>query len=140
MRRGADARLTNWSLPGRTISCGRPELAGRSRLLRCWPMLAIFRTCSTGQTRRAGVRLPARLSRSARLRHLEPGAALHLTDQRADVVVGRALKDRVLVDEARRLADPHRHAQLLALRDGEIDILHQDMHCGSVAERAIQYR
>src|SRR5437764_8183169 len=84
--------------------------------------------------------LTTRLSRSPRLRHLEAGAALYLTDQRADVVVGRALKHRVLVDEARRLADPHRHAQLLALRDGEIDILHQDMHCGSVAERAIQYR
>src|SRR5437588_12974964 len=36
--------------------------------------------------------LPTRLSRSPRLRHLEAGAALHLTHQRADVVVGRALK------------------------------------------------
>jgi hypothetical protein len=47
MRRVADARLTNWSLPGRTISCGRPELAGRLRRLfrvhglRYWQMLDI---------------------------------------------------------------------------------------------------
>jgi len=47
MRRVADARLTNWSLPGRTISRGRPELAGRLRRwfrvhgLRSWQMLDI---------------------------------------------------------------------------------------------------
>src|ERR1051326_4194687 len=120
MRLVADASLANWSLLRGTIP---------------WPP----RNSPVGHGA-TGARLPARLSRLPRLRHLEAGAALHLTDQRADVVVGRALKHRVLVDEARRLADPHRHAQLLALRDGQIDILHQDMHCGSIAERAIQYR
>ena len=32
----------------------------------------------------------------------------------------------------RRLAHPHRHAKLLALRDREVDVPHQDVHLGAV--------
>jgi hypothetical protein len=39
---------------------------------------------------------------------------------------------RVLEYQPRGLADPHRHTELLALRNGEIDILHRDAHFGAV--------
>src|SRR5579863_8769116 len=83
---------------------------------------------------------PPALSRLSRRRYLEAGAALDMTDQRADVIVARTLEHRVLVDQTRGLTDPHRHPQLFPLRDGEIDILHQDVQRRAVAERAVQHR
>src|SRR5580700_1132229 len=75
-----------------------------------------------------------------RLRDFETRAALDMACQRADVVVGGTLKDRVLVDEARRLANPHRYAELLALGDREVDILHQNVERRAIIERTIEHR
>src|SRR5438270_531688 len=54
-------------------------------------------------------------SASAGFRHFEAGVAFYMVHQSADVVVFRPTEYRVLMDEARRLADPHRHAQFLTL-------------------------
>src|SRR4029077_12950838 len=71
-------------------------------------------------------RVSSRRAPSARLRYLEAGAAFDVFDDRGQVLVRRALVHRVLEHEPRRLADPHRHPQFLALRDSEVDVLHQD--------------
>src|SRR5712691_5066314 len=63
-----------------------------------------------------------------------------MPDQRADVVIGGALEHCMLVDQTRRLADPHRHPQFLSLRDREVDVLHQNMHRRAIVERAVQHR
>jgi hypothetical protein len=42
----------------------------------------------------------------------------------AEVVISGAGEHRVLEDEPSRLEQPQRHAQLLALRDREVDFLH----------------
>ena len=74
-----------------------------------------------------------------RLRHLEAGVALDVFDDGGQILRCRALMHRVLEHEPRRLTHPHRHAELLALRDRQIDVLHQDVHLGAVIEAAGQH-
>jgi len=83
-----------------------------------------------------GVIQPQRTRRPLpRLWYLEAGVAFDVFDDRGQVFLGGALVDRVLEDEPRRLADPHRHAELLALCDGEIDVLREYLDsCAKVAE------
>ena len=61
-----------------------------------------------------------------RLRHLEAGVALDVFDDGGQILRCRALMHRVLEHEPRRLTHPHRHAKLLALRDRQVDVLHQE--------------
>src|SRR4051794_18055220 len=50
-----------------------------------------------------------------------------MADQRTDVVIGGAFEHCMLVDQTSRLTDPHRDTQFLPLRNGKVDVLHQDV-------------
>src|SRR6516225_8937195 len=73
-----------------------------------------------------------RESRSTRLRYLETGVAFDVFGNGGDVVGRGALMYGVLEHKPCRLAHPHRHPQLFALSDSQVDILHQDMHLGAI--------
>jgi len=56
-------------------------------------------------------------------------------DDARQILLCAALKDAVIQDEPQCVAHPHRHAELLALCDGEIDVLREYLDsCAKVAE------
>src|SRR6516225_1222108 len=89
---------------------------------------------------RLGPRLSRReLSRSARLRYLETGVAFDVFGNGGDVVGCGTLVYCVLEHKPCRLAHPHRHPQLFALSDSQVDVLHEDVHLGAIIEAAGQH-
>src|SRR3990170_3465164 len=61
-------------------------------------------------------------------------------DDARQIVLCAALKDAVLEDVPHRLANPHRHAEFFALRDCEVDVLHEYLDGGTKVETACQHR